>query len=409
AYFEVSVSQSQGSVPIAGIDPGVQFQLHALGQDYYQVAIDPLQYNNSQPYALRGQQITTDTVLRELDNPNSASTSSRAETKTAPGISLSTKVDAKDKAKSSGGTGGSPKLRDYASNPRLFQSVNRNSPSDSFLGAKFKDSIKKAGGANANYTKSDNYLSVAGSVAVNVIDHQARVSLGKDSTLDSSGAVTLNNLTKTLLNTWSEASTDLDNNKLGVLSVGLAVNTVSNHAESSLQGTIQPPDGSTTQPDVSITNTVAYPSLFFDTFGNANQRITFIANPANAVGALSSFSGTLMQNGFNSFATVKNKGKTTSYLDKDKKPQDGQQAGNKSAFAISVNYGQVDNRATTSLNGKISARNLTISNIVDNSFVLGAGMLHQDFGLDRIFSGFIGGEGSFFGGGKGSKRVAEGW
>ena len=241
-----------------------------------------------------------------------------------------------------------------------------------------------------------------------MIDHQASINLGKFSTLTSSGAVTLNNQTKTLLNTWSEASTDLDNNKLGVLSVGLAVNTVKNHAESILDGTIQSNPGSTTiLPDVSITNTVVYPSLFFDTFGSREQVKTFLSNPANAVGALSSVSGTLMQNGFNSFATVKNKGKATKT--KTVETVEKQDSGSNLALAISVNYSQVDNRASSSLNGTISARNLTISNTVDNSFVLGAGMLHQDFGLDRIFSGFVSGKG-FFGEGYGdSKRTKEGW
>jgi hypothetical protein len=399
AYFQVGVRQSQGSVPIAGLTPGVQFQLHALGNDLYQVATEALQYVNSQPFALRGQQITAATaLLKQADTPANTSTVS------APGISLTTKVDAKDKAKSSGGTGSNPKSRDYASNPWLGLNAIGNGGS-AFLGTKFKDSIKKVGGKdNENFTKSQDNGSVAGSVAVNVIDHQASISLGKSSTLTSSGTVTLNNQTKTLLNTWSEASTDLDNNKKGVLSVGVAVNTVTNHAKSTLEGTIQPRAGSTTLPNVSITNIVAYPSLFFDTFGNGDQAKKFFSNPANAVGALSSISGTLMQNGFNSFATIKNKGKAT------KSKADGsQETGSNLAVAISVNYSQVDNLATTSLNGTIRALNLTITNTVDNSLVLGAGMLHQDFGLDRVFSGFIGGKASFFGGTKGSKRVAEDW
>ena len=185
AYFQVQVSQSQGSVPIHGLTPGEQFQLHALGNDLYQVAVDPLQYNQSQPFALRGQQITANTQLRKATEASSSS-----QTTKAPGITLTTKVDAKDKAKSSGGTGSNPKLRDVASNPWI--GVKMAATESSFLGTKFKDSIQKSGGnENPNFSKSTNKGSISGSVAVNIANHVAKVTLGASSLLTSSGKVTI--------------------------------------------------------------------------------------------------------------------------------------------------------------------------------------------------------------------------
>ncbi|MEI7951432.1 MAG: hypothetical protein WCH37_01960, partial [Synechococcaceae cyanobacterium ELA182] len=385
AYFQVRVSQSQGSVAIQGLTPGEQFQLHALGNDLYQVAMDSLQYNTSQPYALRGQQITAVTQLQKASDPASSTSLQDSNTST-PGITLTTSIDAKDKAKSSGGTGSNPKLRDYASNPWLGLNQAKGfsgKRGDAFLGTKFKDAVKAGGGFDSKKGEVDDTGSVSGSVAVNIVTHTAKVTLGAGAILTSSGQIAISNTTKTLLNTWSEASTDLDNNTLGVLSVGVAVNTVDNTAESDLKGTIQAAEGSAL-PDVKITNTIDYPSLFFDTFGSREKIGKFFSNPANAVGTISNVSGTLMQNGFNSFATIKNKGKAS------KVGKDQQDAGTSLAVAISVNYSQVTNTARTILAGAIKANNLSHASVVDNSLVLGAGMLHQDFGLDRLFSGFLG-------------------
>ncbi|MEB3331806.1 MAG: DUF4347 domain-containing protein, partial [Synechococcaceae cyanobacterium] len=410
AYFQVEVERREGSTPIQGLQQGQQLQLHALGNDLYQVALDPLQYSNSQPFALRGQQITANTVLQK----QAAAGSQTASDTSTTGISLTASVNAKDKAKATGGTGSNPKLRDFAGDWTLIYTAAKGNAGNFLLGTKFKDSIKNGGG----YTKGGDAGSISGSVAINLVDHTAKVSLGEKASLRSDSKVTIDNQIKTLPSTWAEASTDLDNNKLGVLSVGLAINTINNKAETELKGSIDAAAGAnnpsgTIKPDVEIKNVVAYPSLFFSTFGSGAQLAKYFSNPAKIVSTLSGASGALMQNSINTFATVKNKGKLSSFKD------DNRQAGTNFAAAISLSISAISNVARASIPERaalpgqglpaINANHFTVTNKVDNSLVLGAGMLHIDIGIDRIFSGFVGDKGSPFGGAKGPKLKAEGW
>ena len=390
AYLEIQIPTIVGSVNINGIPNGAQIILHSLGENYYQVSLDEDQYHTSKPFGLRGNQITSETKIIKSEIISNDSTM-KLETSSGNGINITNEIKAKDSVKSSGGTGSTPKIKDFFTPNDGFASLRKN-PTN-WIGENFKDSINKSQGKNANgeaakvdnpnYDKGKDLGSLAASVAINLVDHIAKINLGAKSTLTSLNKIDLNTNISTDLKTWSEASTDVANNKKGVLSIALATNKITNTSEINTKGGIKSLN------DISIKNEILYPSIFYNAFGSGEKIVNFFGkDPTKLVGTISSVSGALLGNSLNSYATVKNKGKETKINDvKDDKQNKVtiQSQGTILAGAITVNYSEIKNSAQSNMDGEISAKNLSVSNIIDNSLILGAGNLHFDFGFDSSY------------------------
>ena len=381
AYLEIQIPTIVGSVNINGIPNGAQIILHSLGENYYQVSLDEDQYHTSKPFGLRGNQITSETKIIKSEIISNDSTM-KLETSSGNGINITNEIKAKDSVKSSGGTGSTPKTKDFFTPNDGFASFRKN-PTN-WIGDNFKNSITKSQGKddkgndtivdNPNYDKGKDLGSLAASVAINLADHIAKINLGAKSNLTSLNKIDLNTNISTDLKTWSEASTDVANNKKGVLSIALTTNKITNTSEINTKGSIKSLN------DISIKNEILYPSIFYNAFGSGKKIQDFFGkDPTKTVGTISSVSGALLGNSLNSYATVKNKGKET------KITEDNQSQGTNFAGAITVNYSEIKNSAQSNMDGEISAKNLSVSNIIDNSLILGAGNLHLDFGFDSSY------------------------
>lgn len=143
---------------------------------------------------------------------------------------------------------------------------------------------------------------------------------------------------------------------------------------------------------ITINNSVTYPNKFLSTFGSSSLIEKWISNPANAVAALSGFSGVIIKNGFNSYATVKNKSKVLNF-------KDSKQEGSDFSFAASINDAQIKTVSQANISGSVYAQSFNSTNVNTLNSVLGAADLHIDIGIDRAFKigiGKVGESGDFF-------------
>ncbi|MFM9110290.1 MAG: hypothetical protein ACKOPN_06810, partial [Prochlorococcaceae cyanobacterium] len=386
AHFQVRLNQAEGSGPIPGLMAGEQLQLHALGHDLYQVATDPQQFIDSQPYAPRGQQILEGTRL--------VAAQGTSDTVSLPGISLTTLLKGKDSAKASGGVGSAPKPWHFLDNPWMAQVVQGVFISSSFVpfdeGKAFKEAIRQGGGADNPNTRA----TMAGALAINTVDHLARVSLGDTSRLSSGGAVEIGTTSDTLLRTVAKATTSLDTQRQGVFTLAGAWNTVVKRAETELAGLIQPlPAQPQRAPSLTVTNAATLPVATFDSFGSVDKLAAIKHGLTRVPGAIGGVLGALTARDFSSLASVVNKNKPTAPA-QPASPETGQPTPARGAAligAIGINTTTFDTKASTLIRGNVQAGAMAVTNQTGNNLVLGAGMLKMQLGLGSILSGFVGG------------------
>jgi hypothetical protein len=370
-YLMFKTSIRVGSSGIRGIEQGQELKLIALGESKYQVAVDDQEFYSAIPMEIYGNQITNGAL----------STNIIQESTNQSNIKLTTAIDAKNNSSAGASSGSNPKLRDFASNPLLLLSLaSLRLPANSVLGQNFKDGLKTANG-NQDVTTSDQGLSIAS--ATNIINHNAITEINGQirTTSTGHGNVTIDNKIAESFSAYADAATNKDGGSSGNVQaavIALAYNQISNTSKTIIGVNGSLGSDQSMMGDIAINNLITYPNRFIEGFGSQSKINEWYANPSNAVKSISGLSGVLIQNGFNSFATVKNKSKDYG-TKKDK------QEGSDLACALAMDFNIIDNSAQTDFAGKAYGNRLSISNGNSIDYTLGAGDIHIDLGVDSLF------------------------
>ena len=295
-------------------------------------------------------------------------------------VALSASIDARDRASAQGGTGSNPKLRDYFRNPALAAST-ATLKQGSLFGGKFGDSLKDQG---FSPSKTQGNFGVSGSLGLNIVNHDALVTVGPLAEVTSARAIDLKTSIKQSYRTISESQTGKGSSAFA-LSMAGSITVMNNTAQTLLQGSMNAGDG-----DLKIGNKIDYPNSFKSSFGDQNAIAKYFSSPRNITSIVSNATGALISAGFNSWSTLKNKGK-------DLAAQTGtdgtvsKKEGTDVAIAVTLNLNVITNKVKTLIDTKyrIFAKGLTAANVLTADLVLGAGNIHQDVGVDSAVRGFV--------------------